>query len=298
MRLAALTTGVGAPAGAFQGSVAAVYPHACIVVLQGGALLTLAVRAVGSLPCAITLDVPPTFTFARFIAAEAEAVARGGILRFADSPLSIDLRDARPWRSRLTGHAIHLGERTTRRSWKVAMRALKLDGRGATLLQLAGASIDMLVNASRDCDIARAGEALARLVGLGEGTTPAGDDYIVGHFTALWSCGGGNGARAKFVDRLGIQLKELAVRTRPLSRVYLEAAAEGEVSERLTNLAAQIAAGAPSRAVITAFAAAVAVGHSSGANGILGLLLGSAACGPGEIAPVSSVIPREAVKHA
>jgi Protein of unknown function (DUF2877) len=290
MRLAALTSGIGIPAGAFEGSVAAVHPRACVLALQNGALVTLVLHSVGSLPCGITLDAPPTFHFADCVAVGAGIVARGGILRFAGSPLSVDVRDARPWRSRLTDHVIDLGKRSTREAWDVAKTALQEDGRSASLARLAGASIDMLAGASRAYDIAASREVFSRLVGLGKGATPDGDDYLVGHFTALWSCVGNDEGRAAFVARLGDRLKEFAARTHRISRVYLEAAAEGEVSERLTKLAAQVAAGATPRAVGAAAAAALAVGHSSGANGILGLLLGSAAWGPGAVASVCRIL--------
>ena len=290
MRLVALTSGIGIPAGAFEGSVAAVYPRACVLALQNGAIVTLVARAVGSLPRGITLDAPPTFPFADCVAVGAGIFARGGILRFAGSPLSVDLRNARPWRSRLTDHAIDLGKRSTREAWDVTMTVLQEDGRGASLARLAGPPIDMLVSASRACDIAASSDALSRLVGLGDGATPAGDDYLVGHFTALWSCVNGDEGRAAFVARLGVRLKEFAARTHRISRVYLEAAAEGEVSERLTKLAAQVAAGATPHAVGFAAAAALDVGHSSGANGILGLLLGSAAWGPGAVAPACRIL--------
>ena len=290
MRLAALTAGIGIPVGAFQGSVVAVHPRACVLALQNGALVTLVVRAVGSLPFGITLDAPPMFLFADWVSVGAGIAARGGILRFAGSPLSVDLRDAEPWQSRLTDHAIDLGKQSTRAAWDIAMRALQEDGRGAPLARLAGASIDMLAGASRACDIAASSEAFSRLVGLGEGATPAGDDYLVGHFTALWSRVGRNKGRAAFVAQLGVRLKEIAARTHRVSRVYLEAAAEGEVSERLATLAAQVAAGATPRAVGAAASAALAVGHSSGANGIMGFLLGSAAWDPGVVASVGHAL--------
>lgn len=290
MRLAALTAGFGIPTGVFQGSVVAVHPRACVLALDSGALVTLVLPVVGSLPLGITLDAPPTFLFADCVRVGAGIAARGGILRFAGSSLSVDLRDARPWRSRLTDHAIDLGMRSTREAWNVAMTALQADGRAAPLARLAGKSIDMLVGASRACDIAAASEAFSRLVGLGEGTTPAGDDYLVGHFAALWSCVGEDEGRATFVARLGARLKVFAAGTHRISRVFLEAAAEGEVSERLVRLAAQVAAGATPRAIDIAAANALDIGHSSGANGTLGLLLGSAACGPGSVASVRQIL--------
>jgi hypothetical protein len=120
MRLDALTAGFGVPASVFQGSVAAVHRRACVLALQNGALVTLVVRAVGSLPFGITLDAPPTLLFADCVAVGSGIATRGGILRFAGSPVSVDLRDARPWRSKLTEHAIDLGKQSTREAWDVA----------------------------------------------------------------------------------------------------------------------------------------------------------------------------------
>jgi Protein of unknown function (DUF2877). len=290
MRLAALTAGFGIPTGVFRGSVVAIHPRACVLASRTEYFVTLVVHTVGSLPFGITLDAPLTFHFADSVAIGAGIAARGGILRFTGSSLSVDLRGALPWRSRLSDHTIDLGKRSVRKAWEVAMTALQEDGRGAPLGRLAGASIDMLVDATRACDIAASSEVFSNLVGLGEGATPAGDDYLVGHFAALWSGVRGDESCASFVFRLGTRLKQFAARTHRISRVYLEAAADGEVSERLAKLAAQIAAGATPRTVKVTVAAALAVGHSSGANGIMGLLLGSAAWGPGAVASVSRVL--------
>ena len=65
-----------------------------------------------------------------------------------------------------------------------------------------------------------------------------------------------------------------------MSRVYIEAAAAGEVSERLAAVATCIAAGATPTAIAGAALAAIEIGHSSGADGMLGFLLGLAAWGP------------------
>jgi hypothetical protein len=62
-----------------------------------------------------------------------------------------------------------------------------------------------------------------------------------------------------------------------VSRLYLEAAAQGQISERLYALATCIATGAGEETVTFAAEAALNVGHSSGACGILGLLIGCAA---------------------
>ena len=81
---------------------------------------------------------------------------------------------------------------------------------------------------------------MSRLIGLGEGRTPAGDDYLVGCFAALWAC---CDASKAFATALSARLMVLATRTEDLSWLYLEVAAVGEVSERIAAVATGIAAG-------------------------------------------------------
>ena len=100
---------------------------------------------------------------------------------------------------------------------------------------------------------------MSRLIGLGEGRTPAGDDYLVGYFAALWSC---SDASKAFAAALSARLMVLATRTEDLSRLYLEAAAIGEVSERMLAVATGIAAGSDNAAIGRAVAAALAVGQA------------------------------------
>ena len=115
---------------------------------------------------------------------------------------------------------------------------------------------------------------MADLIGLGDGKTPAGDDYLVGIFAALWS----RAASQAFAAALRPKLMTLAARSSDLSSLYLQEAARGEVSERLFDVAAGICAGDSEDVVGNAVTKALAVGHSSGAAGIFGLLKGYAAC--------------------
>jgi hypothetical protein len=142
-------------------------------------------------------------------------------------------------------------------------------------MAIAGPPITALGAATRNLDAAAAGAAAAQLVGLGAGGTPAGDDFLVGYLTALWSSQRARGT--EFVTRLSRFIAALSARTSDISRVYLEAAAAGEVSERLTVLAATIATESLHGAVVGAAKAAIAVGHTSGADGTLGLLAGAEA---------------------
>ncbi len=141
----------------------------------------------------------------------------------------------------------------------------------------------MLSYATRRLDLQFAEQAAARLVGLGAGGTPARDDVLVGYLAGLWTSIAGDRPRADFVAGLADIVRGLGKRTNDVSRVYLEAAADGEVSERLAAVVTPIAAGGPAPSVARAAAAAIAVGHSSGADATLGLLLGLAAWGPAPI---------------
>jgi hypothetical protein len=209
-----------------------------------------------------------------------------------DDGLCIDLRAARLWRSHLDDVACNLVHVPVQRAWDAAWSALRAQGTFAPLLRRGGTAIMRMCEATRDLDSACARQAMSELIGLGEGSTPAGDDYLVGHFAGLWSSAGADGARQRFIVDLGESLQDMTSRTNRVSRVYLEAAAEGEVSERLAALACRIAAGAGQEPVAVAAAAALAVGHSSGACGVLGLLLGSVAWGPadGPVRGLSEVI--------
>ena len=227
-------------------------------------------------PNGITVETPDGFSFEQSLSIGARAAVRGGMLRI-DNGFCVDLRASRPCRSHLDRLAVSLAHEPVRLAWDAAWSALRAHGAFAPLMSRGGAAITRMCEATRDLDTTCARQAMSALIGLGEGLTPSGDDYLVGHFVGLWSCAGADGARQRFIANLGEWLRGIASRTNRVSRMYLEAAAEGEVSERLATLVCRIAAGAGEEAVAHAAAAALAVGHCSGACGVLGLLLGSAA---------------------
>jgi hypothetical protein len=214
------------------------------------------------------------------IAAGACAAARAGILRVADSGLTVDLRQAEAWRSRLDELALDLSRASSRKAWDTAAAVLAADGRAERFLRIAAKPVFALVDAACGFRQAEARALMERLVGLGEGGTPAGDDFLVGFAAALHASARGDGRRRGFAEAFFGHLRSLGDRTNAVSRIYLEAAAAGEVSEKLTSLAVRIARGEGTASVKAAAAAAIAVGHTSGADGTLGLLAGIASSGP------------------
>jgi hypothetical protein len=279
VRLAALMVGAGVPGGDFSGRVLEVHARACLIAVSDEICVTLAAAVLGGLPCGIVLGTPSGFFFSSVLGPGAEAAARGGILRIGGGALAVDLRAARTWRSELPALNLDLSRPASRATWVALAAAVLADGRADALRHCASAAISALTAATRARNAAAARHAMSRLIGLGEGRTPAGDDYLVGYAAGLQACGRA-GPPAAFTAALLAGLRTLARETNRVSRLYLEAAATGEISQRLHRVATAVASGADRAEGERALADALAVGHSSGAAGVLGLLHGSAAaCG-------------------
>jgi hypothetical protein len=272
LRLPALSIGVGASATNISGTVAVVHSRVCVVSLADESLLTLVAPEIGRLPRGISFETPPKFEFEKAFPVGADVAARAGILRIASTGLSIDLRRAAAWRSPLADLRLDGTREPVGNALKTARAALAEDGRNLGLTRVAAARLTKLTTATRALDRKRAEEAISGLVGLGEGTTPAGDDFLVGYLTGLWACAARSEPRTAFVAAVAARVRQVAPLTGGVSRAYLEAAAEGEVSERLYDLARHVSAGSSADAIRRVSAAALAVGHSSGACGLQGFL--------------------------
>lgn len=294
MRVAALKMGFGVPERDFDGTVHSVFPNACIVSLAGTVLVTLVPARVGGLPFGITLATADDPGFDRTIGAGAPVAARAGILRIGDAELAVDLRCAAPWRSRLDAIGLDMTAEASRANWEIAARLLATDGRANGLLAIAGEPIAAILRSTRDMTFAETVGNAGLLVGLGQGGTPAGDDFLVGFAAALRCVARQTGPHNAFATAFAAKLSGMAQQTNDVSRVYLEAAAAGEISEKLTAVAQHIAEGSPAETVAGAVALAIAAGHTSGADGMLGLLAGMAAWGPDAVAVAAARLIRPA----
>ena len=112
-----------------------------------------------------------------------------------------------------------------------------------------------------------AAEVATRLIGLGPGLTPSGDDVLVGIEAALHAL-----ARPS-AGFLALAMGDVEERTTELAATLLRHAAAGEFAERLhTPLAALL--GSDDEAIPAAIDRAVAWGATSGTDCLLGLLTG------------------------
>lgn len=122
--------------------------------------------------------------------------------------------------------------------------------------------------AARDAGAAR--RHGAALVGLGPGLTPSGDDYLVGLFAALHMPGHPCGDMTGVCTAIAADCHE---RTHAISAAALKAAARGRVRESVNALLHALVQGGADR-VMAALAPVLAIGSTSGADMVAGILDG------------------------
>lgn len=110
----------------------------------------------------------------------------------------------------------------------------------------------------------------SRLVGLGPGLTPSGDDFLAGFLVALRRLG-----RGGLADRVAAGVVPLAATaTNAIAAAHLAHSAEGEMAARLVDLLDRLAAGDVSDALLDRVET---IGHTSGWDGLAGMVAAAAA---------------------
>jgi hypothetical protein len=135
------------------------------------------------------------------------------------------------------------------------------------LLGVARPMMAELVVALETGDPSLAAEVAARLIGLGPGLTPSGDDVLVGIEAALHALARPS---AGFLASAMIDVEE---RTTALAATLLRHAAAGEFAERLHILLAALL-GSDDETIPAAIHRAAAWGATSGSDCLLGVLIG------------------------
>ena len=117
--------------------------------------------------------------------------------------------------------------------------------------------------ASRSISAANIEAMAAQVIGLGDGLTPSGDDLLVG-FLAVWRVAG----------RGSIRFASLAAQTTDLSAAFLHCALDGHFSEPVARLMRALY-GAETGDWRACAADLARVGHSSGADAMVGIVVAS-----------------------
>ena len=116
--------------------------------------------------------------------------------------------------------------------------------------------------------------AAARLVGLGPGLTPAGDDFLCGFMYAGRCRAVARASRSRLLARFDKAVGGLLGRTTDISAAMLRGALAGRVSCALTALA-EACAGVAGSDLEGAILRLAAVGHSSGLDAATGFFYGA-----------------------
>jgi hypothetical protein len=284
------------------GRVHSVFRRAVNIVFDG-TLITVTRPELGTMPNGIVVEGDRDFQ-ALGIEVGMKVVLRGasspptpfsptegeGGLVFPDALLTIGLRHATRWSPRLSqiGPGKPSIKRRVNLDRAMALAAAHAPHRGfgplLALLAPSGLSaasatippmceyayqkIVGVIRAIEQEDLAMAIEAAEMLIGLGDGLTPSGDDFLVGFGAAIAAVG--QPLAARFLECCA----ELArVRTTFVGAALLAHAARGEYTARLKALLTTLLTGTE-RDVAEQIPIVLAWGSTSGADLLLGVLVG------------------------
>lgn len=137
----------------------------------------------------------------------------------------------------------------------------------ARLLAAAWKPASLLCLGIRNDDIALCREGAAGLAGMGVGSTPSGDDFVIG---ALYAMRILHSAR-RSSELASAMLAEMVSRTNRLSRIWLEAAAEGKAVEAWHDLLGELG-NSSNLSIECSVGRILKVGHTSGADALAGFI--------------------------
>lgn len=264
----------------FAARVHSVFARACNLQLDVG-LVAISAHAGGDGPLQLRLGAGCGWDLRRVFDIGEGASCRGGVLLTQRARL--DLRGVAVWppgapppllvAEVIANNAVHLAALLQRH--RPALRA----ERGAGGSQLFG-DLDAgregparaLVDATRALDSVVAVSLLWRLVGWGEGLTPAGDDFIAGWLAGLQRLAGAREPRRSFVDAAAAAVDALAERTTTIAAQMLRLASRGEHGSLLLGARDALLSEGDAGRRDAAWQALLALGASSGADMACGLL--------------------------
>jgi hypothetical protein len=268
--LSLASVGYLVPDGEFAGSVHSVFARACNFI-RGEELWTLLAPDGDPGPTVLRLARSVPCDLRRLFAAGERLACRAGIAR--TQRVAFRIRGVPVWRPGPLEACLAFASIDTH-----LRRALQ------TLAPCGGiadaAPCNALEAACRTLDGGRALPALRRLIGRGEGLTPAGDDFLVGLVAGLERLTAGDAERARFLGALAKGIEADTVRTTPIAAHALRQAVRGHHGAAVLALREALLCDADFERVAQALAALLCIGASSGAAMASGLLAGLRAWGP------------------
>ena len=262
-----------------RGLVHSVFERVVNVATGRDQLLTLAHRGADDAPDSVVVDLA-AWSGSGLAPGAPVQMDRAQIV--IDDCLCIDLLPARPWFGALPAYPDD--DSILARNLAFASGLLARHGRGAAAalactspsrLDRALAAVlrretRALCEAIAEGDLPRALEHVGRLIGLGHGLTPSGDDFLVGLLAVLNLAGGPCHAWRS----LGERIVEIADRqTHLISATALRQAARGRVRQRLIDLCDALQRAGRASVGLT-LGLVLEIGSSSGSDLAAGVLAG------------------------
>ena len=274
MALRARTIGYLVP-DPFAGVVHGVHARACNVAADGS-LLTLVAPGIADGPTIVVLDGEPSVDLRTCFRIGARIARAGAQLTSPD--VVVDLAPAQTWRPDPTprvGDAARSEINMRVAASRLAMRI----GRDTSIVHRAeGRAVCARVEqACRDGDVDAAISDAIRLIGWGEGLTPAGDDFLVGLLAGLDALATDSPQRGAFLERFGAALAAQTQRTTEIAAHYLRLAAGGHFGADAHRLRSALLSSRDVARVGQLVDDALAVGATSGADHVTGVLAGLSA---------------------
>ena len=251
----------------FTGRVHSVFVQACNLACNDR-LLTIAAPAIGDGPATLRLAAGGLADLRELLDVGERIDCRHGVAR--TRRLELRLLQARVWHPAEPGPSLGR-ERIEAHLHRAQMRLAQRRGSVPSVIDGAAAALG---TACRAIDGEQAARQVDRLVGWGEGLTPAGDDFLVGLLAGLDALVGGGEARRRFRSALAAAVLAHTSRTTPIAAHYLRLAAAGHYTAPLLGLRAALLCEVDSSVVDAALLTALAVGATSGADTVSGLLAG------------------------
>jgi len=262
------------PASDFVGVVHSVFARACNISWHD-LLLTLVAPGLG--------DGPTTLRLGPRVPADLRQLFRpGDCVRSQAGPspspgMTLHLADATVWRPAPLRSLAPATETAANRRLACAALIRHRRTHSSVIDREGGVVLAGLAQACRELDIEGALPHLDRLVGWGEGLTPAGDDVLVGWCAAFRALVGDCSNRRHFRHAFSAAILARAHRTTPIAAHYLRLAAQGHFNADVTRLHDALLCGQDLGSVAGALDAALDVGATSGADMVTGMIAGVAA---------------------
>jgi hypothetical protein len=249
--------------------VHSVFAQACNFE-RHGSLFTLVAPRAGAGPAALVLahepgkDLRTLFETGERVEWRADAVRTRRV--------ALHLETATTW-SPLARRALLGPDAIAARSaWCAARLAASRRQRSSVIDRQGAAAVCALAQAGRILDLDEAIRCAGQLVGWGEGLTPAGDDVLIGWLAGLRTLAVGDRSRQDFLNRVGAAIAQFGARTTPIAAHYLRLAADGDCDAALDVLRDALFCATSHGALAGALERALAVGATSGADAVTGLL--------------------------